>query len=127
MIKHIVLLRFAPEVTERQIHDLFVTLSCMSDELQQYIKKFSYGPYSSSEGLNRGFQHGFVMEFNTAKDRDAYLEHPRHKEIVETQLLPILDGGIDGALAFDFEEVPERQARIEAECSPTISSLAWCK
>ena len=62
---------------------------------------FAGGPYSSPEGLNRGFTHAFVMTFRDERSRDAYLPHPEHEKVKET-VLGALDGGIDGVIAFDF-------------------------
>lgn len=96
-IQHMVLLKFKPEVTSGQIAELFQQLS----ELQQLIPGITYyagGSYSSHEGLNQGYTHGFLMTFESAGARDVYLPHPEH-ERVKNALLPCLDG----VLAFDFE------------------------
>jgi hypothetical protein len=42
------------------------------------------------------------MTFKTAADRNAYLPHPEHEK-VKAKVLAILDGGLDGVVAFDFE------------------------
>jgi hypothetical protein len=51
--------------------------------------------------MQRGFTHGFCMTFQDARSRDAYLPHPLHEKVKE-QVLAILDGGLDGVLAFDY-------------------------
>jgi hypothetical protein len=66
------------------------------------LLSFAGGPYASPEGLNRGFTHGFAMTFRDAKARDGYLPHPDHERVKES-ILPLLEGGLDGVLAFDFE------------------------
>lgn len=96
-IQHIVLFKIKPEVTPEKIADLFSKLA----ELQQLIPGLTYfagGPYSSSEGLNQGYTHGFMMTFEGASARDAYLPHPEHERIKEV-LLPCTDS----IIAFDFE------------------------
>jgi hypothetical protein len=92
-----VLVKIKPEVTPEKITELFNQLA----ELQQLIPGITYfsgGPYSSSEGLNQGYTHGFLMTFESVDARDAYLPHPEHERVKAT-LLPC----IDGVIAFDFE------------------------
>ena len=96
-IQHMVLLKFKPEVTPEKITDLFSQLA----QLQQLIPGITYyagGPYSSPEGLNQGYTHGFLMTFESVDARDAYLPHPDH-EWVKAALLPC----IDSVIAFDME------------------------
>jgi hypothetical protein len=96
-IQHMVLVKIKPEVTPEKITELFNQLA----ELQQLIPDITYfsgGPYSSSEGLNQGYTHGFLMTFESVDARDAYLPHPEHERVKAT-LLPC----IDGVIAFDFE------------------------
>ena len=62
------------------------------------MRSYTDGPYSSPEGLNRGFTHAFVMTFESAAARDNYLSHPEH-ERVKNAVLPF----VENVLAFDFE------------------------
>ena len=96
-IQHLVLLKFKPETTEEKIADLFAQLSELKD-LIPGILNFNGGPYSSDEGRNKGFTHGFSMEFVSADARDVYLPHPEH-ERVKSAILPC----VDDVIAFDFE------------------------
>ena len=41
------------------------------------------GHSSSPEGLENGFDYGFVITFTSAQTRDAYLTHPSHLPIAE--------------------------------------------
>lgn len=96
-IQHMVLLKFKPEVTPEKITELFSQLA----QLQQLIPGITYfagGAYSSPEGLNRGYTHGFLMTFESVDARGTYLPHPEH-ELVKTSLLQC----IDSVLVFDFE------------------------
>ena len=96
-IQHIVLLKFKSEVTEETIADLFCQLEQLKDIILG-IMHFSGGPYSSHEGLNQGYTHGFSMTFETAEARDVYLPHDEH-ERVKSQILP----NIETVVAFDYE------------------------
>lgn len=96
-IQHIVLLQFKSDTPDETIADLF----CQLEELKSLIpgiSHFSGGPYSSHEGMNQGYNHGFVMTFDTAEARDTYLPHPEH-ERVKQAIIPCLDGFV----AFDYE------------------------
>ena len=42
------------------------------------------------------------MDFESVAARDAYLPHPDH-EAVKQVVVEVLDGGIDGVVAFDYE------------------------
>jgi hypothetical protein len=97
-VQHMVLLKFKPQTPQKRIDELFAMLAGLKKKLKG-IEYYSGGPYSSPEGFNQGYTHGFLMTFTCAADRDAYLPHPEH-EIVKQALL----AEIDGAVAFDFEE-----------------------
>jgi hypothetical protein len=43
------------------------------------------------------------MTFRDAEARDAYLPHPEHQRVV-AQLLPMLEGGIEGVMTFDYSD-----------------------
>ena len=92
-----VIVKFKPEVPPAQIDELLRQVG----ELQSLIPGITYfasGPYSSPEGLNQGYTHGFLLTFSHAAARDAYLPHPEH-ERVKAAVIPY----IDGVIAFDFE------------------------
>ena len=100
MVDHLVLLRFRPDVAPEDIAALFEQLRGLADAIEG-ITGFRGGAYRSPEGLNRGFSHGFVMTFRSEAARNAYLPHPAHQRVV-AMLLPLLEGGLEGALAFDL-------------------------
>ena len=101
MIHHLVLLKVKKNVPKAQVDQVFAEIGGLRKKIPG-ISSFAWGPYSSPEGLNKGFTHGFAMTFTDAKARDAYLPHPEHEQ-VKALVLAILDGGLDAALAFDFE------------------------
>jgi hypothetical protein len=76
-------------------------LAAALDALRRSLPGFlscTGGPYSSPEGLNQGYTHGFVMTFVDAASRDHYLTHPDHEKL-KRAFLPDLEG----VVAFDFE------------------------
>ena len=101
MIHHLVLLKIKKTVTPAQTAKAFADLAGLKAKIPGLLS-FAGGPYSSPEGLNQGYTHGFSMTFRDAKARDVYLPHPAH-EIVKETILPLLEGGLAGVVAFDFE------------------------
>ena len=99
-VKHAVLLRFKSEVTSQQAQQLLAEVGGLKDKIPGIVD-FSGGAYSSPEGMNKGFTHGFVMTFADEASRDAYLPHPEH-EVVKDKILAALDGGLDGVVAVDW-------------------------
>jgi hypothetical protein len=95
-----VLLRFRRDAAKQDIERVFAGIAAMKGKTPGLLT-YAGGPYSSGEGLNKGFTHGFCMSFTDAKARDAYLVHPEH-ERVKKDVLALLDGGLDGVVAFDF-------------------------
>ena len=100
MIAHVVLLRLRKDLPRKAAEGLFAELAALQERIPG-IASFAGGPYSSPEGLNRGFTHGFVMHFRDERSRDAYLSHPEHEKVKE-KVFGALDGGLDGVIAFDF-------------------------
>jgi hypothetical protein len=100
MITHVVLLRVKTNTPQKEIDGMFAALASLKERIRG-LSTFSGGPYSSPEGMNKGFTHGFVMTFMDAAARDAYLPHPEHEK-VKKLVLGVLDGGIDGVVAFDY-------------------------
>jgi hypothetical protein len=93
---HVVLLKFAAQKSGRAA-ELFDALADLKRRLPGFLS-FTGGPYSSPEGLNQGFTHGFIMAFQDAAARDHYLFHPDHEKVKQA-FLPDLEN----VIAFDFE------------------------
>jgi hypothetical protein len=101
MVKHCVLIKLRSDNPPGTAENVLRELSGLKDKIPG-ILDFCGGPYSSGEGLSRGYTHGFIMTFESAAARDGYLVHPEHVATAQ-RLLPFAEGGIDGVLAFDFE------------------------
>lgn len=100
MITHMVLLRIRKDVPKKQVDAVFAELAGLKAKIPG-LESFSGGPYTSPEGMQKGFTHGFCMTFVDAPARDAYLPHPEHEK-VKAKVLAVLDGGLDGVIAFDY-------------------------
>lgn len=101
MIRHIVLIRFRPDVTEDAIARIFDDLT----EIRRHLPgmgPFAAGRSESPEMLERGYMHGFTVDFDSWDGLAAYQNHPEHRR-VGNAIIAAAEGGIDGILVFDME------------------------
>ncbi len=97
MVRHFGVFQFKDTVSEEQIEHCFRTMKKMVGQIPGLLD-MEHGAYNSSEGLNEGFTHGFVMTFDSLDARDAYLPHPVH-ELVKEVVVP----NLERVVVFDFE------------------------
>ncbi|KAF5020121.1 hypothetical protein F66182_7853 [Fusarium sp. NRRL 66182] len=65
-----------------------------------YIVSLQGGKDNSPEGLQNGITHGFVITFNSAEDRDYYVNtDPAHQEFVGH-----IRGIVDKVIVVDFSD-----------------------
>ena len=100
MIRHIVLVRFRPEITEAEKASIYAELESLRELVPGFLGA-SYGPNVSPEGLGKGYVDGFTMDFSDEAARDAYLVHPAH-QAAGARLVAAVDGGIEGLVVFDL-------------------------
>lgn len=100
MIRHIVLIRFRPEISEAAIAAIFADLNAIQYQLPG-ILSITSGRSKSPEQIERGYLHGFVADFADWPALAAYQAHPDHKR-VGAALVAAAIGGIDGILVFDL-------------------------
>ncbi|APO73854.1 stress responsive alpha-beta barrel domain-containing protein [Rhizobium etli 8C-3] len=100
MILHCVLLRLKAAMTGEEKQALLASVVALKEVIPG-ILDVRYGPNVSPEGLHGGFVDGFVVTFENAEARDAYLVHPEHVAVGE-RIVSSTDGGLAGLLVFDF-------------------------
>lgn len=100
MIRHIVLLKARPAVTEAEISGIFADLAAIKDKLPGVLAIHS-GRSESPEKIERGYMHGFTVDFADWAALAAYQDHPDHRR-VGAALVAAAEGGIDGILVFDL-------------------------
>ncbi len=88
-LRHVVLFKFKAEATKEQVQEIVAGFQVLPKKIEG-ITAFEWGTNNSPEGLADGFTHCFVVTFDNAKSRDAYLPHQAHKDFVAL-LLPKLD------------------------------------
>ncbi len=101
MIRHIVLTKFKPDTTEDTIAAIYRDLSALTDKLAG-ARAFTGGRSQSPEQIERGYMHGFVIDFDTWEDLQAYSDKSEHKAL-GARLVENAVGGIDGILVLDLD------------------------
>ena len=101
MIRHIVLIRYRPDVTEARIAEIFEELHTIRGKVPGLID-IRAGRSESPEKMERGYMHGFTADFEDWEALQAYQDHPEHKA-VGAQMVAHAEGGIDGILVLDIE------------------------
>lgn len=101
MIRHIVLTTFRPDVDESTIREIYDGLAALVDELPG-AGGFIGGRSDSPEAMERGYHHGFVIDFDGPDDLAVYADHPRHREL-GARLVANAVGGADGILVVDLD------------------------
>lgn len=102
MIRHLVAVRFKQNTSKRDIIAIAGALAELETKLYG-IADFAFRENISPEtALIRGFNHIFWFDFDTAEDRDEYLEDPQHKA-VGAQLVAMTEGGLDGLFVWDVD------------------------
>ena len=77
-VRHVVVFKYKPTATEAQIAELTRAFGALKDQIPG-ILAFEHGVNHSPENMHQGFTHVYVMIFESAAARDAYLPHPAHK------------------------------------------------
>ena len=77
-LRHIVLFKFKKEATSEAIKNIENAFIALPSKINT-INDFEWGLNNSTEGLNKGLTHCFLVTFDSKEDRAAYLPHPAHK------------------------------------------------
>ena len=100
MIRHIVLVRFRPEVSDATIAKIFADLDAIRSVVPGVLAIAS-GRSESPEKIERGYMHGFTVDFAGWEALAAYQAHPDHRAVGEA-LVASAQSGLDGILVFDL-------------------------
>ena len=101
MILHCVFLRFKSALQAADKQAIYDAIAQLKNVVPGIVEVKS-GPNVSPEGLNGGFRDGFIVTFENAEARDAYLVHPEHVTVGE-RIIASTDGGLAGLMVFDME------------------------
>jgi hypothetical protein len=97
-VRHIVVFKYKPGTTPEQIKQVTDAFRDLRKKIPGIVG-FEDGVNNSPEGKNLGFTHVYMVTFEDAKARDAYLPHPEHKKF--GQLLGQL-GVVSDVFVVDF-------------------------
>ena len=100
MIRHIVLVRFRPDVTDAQAAELFAPIPRLAARLPG-VAGFAAGRSESPEQIERGYLHGFTIDFTDWDALATYQADAEHRAF-GASLVAHAAGGIDGILVFDL-------------------------
>ena len=101
MIRHVVLVHLRPDLPSTEVEAVFGGLAALRERVAG-MKAFAHGPNVSPEGLARGSNYAFTVDFEDAAARDAYLALPEH-EAAGARLVRASEGGLGGLTVVDFE------------------------
>lgn len=102
MIRHVVMLRFRPEVSDETKAGLYRDLAALKAHLPGMMS-FVAGPNVSIEPeVMHGWRDAFVVDFADRAARDAYVADPAHRA-VGARLVAHLQDGAAGVTVVDLE------------------------
>ncbi|WP_434354937.1 Dabb family protein [Parasalinivibrio latis] len=96
MIRHVLLIKFQPSVTQAAIDDIQVLFEEIPTKVEGVLA-VEWGLNNSPEGLNKGYTHCVVMTFTNDAGRQNYLPHPEHLAL-KNVFVPALED----VIVFDY-------------------------
>ena len=78
-VRHMVVFKFKQGTTPAQVKQVTDALRALKDTIPGIVS-FEHGVNNSPEKKNLGFTHAYLITFENAAARDAYLPHPEHKK-----------------------------------------------
>jgi hypothetical protein len=78
-VRHVVVFKYKADATDDQIAQVTDAFRDLQNSIPG-ITSFEYGTNMSPEGHDDGFTHVYLVTFESAADRDAYLPHPEHEK-----------------------------------------------
>lgn len=89
ILRHIVNLKYKKDATEAQINTAASAFENLKNKIPE-IANLEWGINDSTEGASKGFTHTFTLTFNNEHQREIYLFHKAHLDLV-SKIGPIID------------------------------------
>lgn len=81
-VRHVVVFKYKEDATQEQIQKVNKAFKDLKKKIPGIVS-FEYGINNSPENKDQGFTHVYLLTFEDAAARDAYLPHPEHKKFGE--------------------------------------------
>ena len=102
MIRHCVFIRFKPQISRARRDELFAEIDALKNTLAGIAAVHVGANVSPETGMDKGYADGFMVDFDNAESRDAYLIDPGHQK-VGAKLVDAAVGGVEGILVYDLD------------------------
>ncbi|PWW04551.1 stress responsive alpha/beta barrel protein [Hoeflea marina] len=102
MIRHCVFIRFKPDIDRATRDGLFAEIADLRQALPGIAAVHVGANISPETGMDKGYADGFIVDFDTAEARDAYLADPGH-QATGARLVAAAVGGVEGILVYDLD------------------------
>lgn len=102
MIRHCVFIRFKPTISAAAKAEIFDEISALKGRIPGLLAVHVGTNVSPETGMDKGFSDGFIVDFDDAFARDAYLVDEEHRKTGAKIVAAALDG-IKGVLVYDLE------------------------
>ncbi|MCC6796732.1 MAG: Dabb family protein [Candidatus Hydrogenedentes bacterium] len=96
VFRHVVLFKFKAGTSDADIEKVRTAFHNLKNGIPT-VRNIESGRDVSTEGLQQGFTHCFIVTFENAAGRDTYLKHPIHDEFVK-----LAGPHLEQALVVDF-------------------------
>ncbi|WP_303318835.1 Dabb family protein [Flavivirga abyssicola] len=88
VLRHMVNLKYKGDATKQQINEAVKAFENLKNKIPE-IADFEWGINDSTEGHSKGFTHCFTLTFKNEHDREIYLFHKAHLDLV-SKIGPII-------------------------------------
>jgi quinol monooxygenase YgiN len=96
-VLHVVALKWKDSADDATVEKICQAFAALPEKIPGIVD-FVWGANNSPEPHSRGFQHCFIVAFEDAAARDAYLPHPAHQAFVE-----LIGPSLEEALVVDIK------------------------
>ena len=96
-LQHVVCFKFKATASAEEIRKVETAFAALKTKIPG-IESLAWGTNVSPEQFNKGFTHCFVLTFKSAKERDAYLVHPDHKDFGK-----LVGPAVEDVFVIDFQ------------------------
>ncbi len=101
MIKHCVFIQFRPEISQPERQALYQALAGLQAHLNGWLGFAAGANDTPEQGMDKGYDGGFIIDFADEAALNAYQQHPLHQQLSQ-QLVAAAQQGVQGIMVFDM-------------------------